>query len=56
MKCTNTKVILIKPKVNVTNTKTKKIPLKNYNKGKYNKNQNEIDKTRLKFYKTLNEI
>ena len=28
MKSTNIKVILIKPKVNVTNTKTKKIPLK----------------------------
>ena len=28
MKSTNIKVILIKPKVNVTNSKTKKIPLK----------------------------
>ena len=56
MKSTNTKVILIKPKVNFTNTKTKKIPLKIAIKENITKNLNEIDKTRLKFYITKNEI
>ena len=52
-KSTNKRVILIIPKVNFT--KKLKDHFKNLNK-KYNKNQIEIDKTRLKFYKIQNEI
>ena len=40
----------------MSQTQKLKNPFKNCNQGKYNKNQNEIDKTRLKFYKTQNEI